>query len=340
MGDTIIKWFSDLTIWIGSITVLPGEGGLRASLRGAFRELVEWLLDSYRSFTPPGILGSAPIDHEKRIKSSEYENKMLDRLAERLSKHVGDDDSAYDTRDCEPSGDELSKDIQFYHYVLARECRNVQKELSASPPKEYKWAEWEYFLKLMGNEDDPVDFPGQDHPDILVPEPMKAPEHLLSDPAKTENRAGSQGNGAQSSSEDNDKASAFETAKTQQLDGNIDRKTSVAKQMTFKRRQVHKRKFKNPDDDFWVSWSWLSNQSPLMSRKSEAEWIMERLSAALERELNRSRKGYRRQPPISLKDARKRDRAKQEELDSESPDQRAVRAKEEESLEKAAKGEE
>jgi potassium channel subfamily K len=53
-------------------------------------------------------------------------------------------------------------------------------------------------------------------------------------------------------------------------------------------------------------WSWLSGQSPLMSSKSEAEWILDRLSAALERELDRQRKGRRRHPPISLRDVRRR----------------------------------
>jgi potassium channel subfamily K, other eukaryote len=332
MGDTIIKWFSDLTIWIGSITVLPGEAGLRASIKGALREFLQWISDSYKTFTPPGILGSAPIEHDPRMQSTDYENKMLDRLAERLSKHVAEDE-AHQTEDLEDSGDSLTRDIQFYHYVLARECRNVQKHLNVSPPKEYGWGEWEYFLKLMGNEDDPVDFPGQKQPDILVPEPMKAPEGLTSE------RSGSTyANAPQtSSSDDTDKVSAYETARSQQLDGNIDRRTSVAKHMSSKRQALRKRKLRNPDDDFWVSWSWLSNESPLMSRKCEAEWILERLSAALERELNRSRKGFKRKPPISLSDARKRSRGRQSSRDTAND---AERIKEEESLERAERGEE
>ena len=69
------------------------------------------------------------------------------------------------------------------------------------------------------------------------------------------------------------------------------------------RQQLRRKHRPNPDDELNVSWSWLSDESPLMSTKSEAEWILERLSAALERELNRQRKGYRRKPPISLRDA-------------------------------------
>lgn len=43
-----------------------------------------------------------------------------------------------------------------------------------------------------------------------------------------------------------------------------------------------------------------------MSSKSEAEWILDRLSAALERELHRQQRGRRQQPPIGLRDVRKK----------------------------------
>jgi potassium channel subfamily K len=43
-----------------------------------------------------------------------------------------------------------------------------------------------------------------------------------------------------------------------------------------------------------------------MSSKSEAEWILDRLSAALERELHRQQRGRRQQPPIGLRDVHKR----------------------------------
>jgi potassium channel subfamily K len=303
MGDTIIKAFSDITIWIGSVTVLPDEGGLRASLRTGIEEFSKWCRDSLKTFSPPGIFGAAPIEHEKRIPRSEYDNRMLDRLAERLGTHVHDDDVPY-TQQPDQSTDHLSKDIQFYNYVLARECRNLQKDLSASPAKQYSWGDWEYYLKLMGNEDDPVDFPGQQEPDILVPEPMRAPKNLASEGGGATNRPDSEGSGVVSGSDEKDLSSTEAPAKNQ-MDGNVERKTSVAQHNDARRKLSRKRRLKNPEDDSLVNWSWLSNESPLMGQKSEAEWILERLSAALERELNRQQKGYRRKPPISLKDARR-----------------------------------
>jgi potassium channel subfamily K, other eukaryote len=333
MGDTIIKWFSDITIWVGSITVLPGEGGLRASFKNAIQEFLKWGKDGVGSLTAPGVFGMAPMEHEMRMDRSEYETMMLDRLAERLNKHVGPADLHY-LHNPDAGVDDMDKDMQFYHYVLARECRNVQKDAFSNPGKEYSWAEWEYFLKLMGNEEDPEDFPGQEHPDILVPTPMRVPTGLHSN-AGGDPRPGSSGSVFPSGSDEKDASSSEEPAKSQ-VDGNVDRKTSVAHNNAQRRKRNHRRKRKNPDAEFLSDWSWLSDESPLMSRKSEAEWILERLSAALERELNRQRKGYRRQPPIGLKDARRKPGEKSQQQIGDSAEQE----KELQNLKKADKDEE
>ena len=75
MGDTIVKWFSDLTIWIGSLTVLPGESGFRSSVRGHVDDMTNWIREN---LTGPGILDFGPksTTHEKRVNRTEYENKM------------------------------------------------------------------------------------------------------------------------------------------------------------------------------------------------------------------------------------------------------------------------
>lgn len=271
MGDTVVKWFSDFTIWIGALTVLPQEGGVRSTLRGHVHELQTWVR---KCFTAPGTFGASPTKHEKRIDRTQYETDMLDRLSERLHKYV-------DTDERGQQGNEENQDTQFYHYVLARECRNVQKDLGASPPKKYRWSDWEYYLKLMGDEEDPEDYPGQRHPDILVPETMKAPDGLRSDLAQQKSH------GEEEFSSDGS------------YDGNVDRQTSMQHHSETGKGQANAR---GPTHD----WSWLSDSSPLMSSKSEAEWILERLSAALERELNRQRKGYKTKPPITLKDVKRK----------------------------------
>ena len=316
MGDTIVKWVSDATNFLGSVTVLPGEDGIRASIRQILKHLSSWFHDSIQGFSGPGIFGVAPITHEKRADETEYNNQMLDRLAQRLVSNVSDKADLGGGLEGDPNVDDLENDIQFYHYVLARECRNVQKDLNVSPPKNYSWADWEYFLKLMGNEDDPVDFPGQKQPDIMVPGPLRMPDSTGSDATMTYEGSSAENDekstqipatdGATESSGQQDERpdSSTNDPNLTSVDGNVDRQTSVLQHKDGKKpRRDHRPKHPDAEAEYLQDWSWLSNESPLMSSKSEPEWILERLSAALERELNRQRKGYRRKPPIGLKDA-------------------------------------
>ncbi|KAK5113187.1 hypothetical protein LTR85_011005 [Meristemomyces frigidus] len=315
MGDTVIKWISDLTVLVGSITVLPGEQGFRAGTKAVLQRILTTTKASLERFTPPGIFGDRPlgghsIKHEKRIDSSEHEKHMMDRLANRLTTHV-EEEELQEAKQAEKEEDDLERDIHFYHYVLARECRNVQKDLSATPPRQYAWQDWEYFLKLMGNEDDPQDYPGQKQPDILVPEALRM--------APSSGSAGSD---------------------QTMTDGAVDRETEMRewkeahdKHKKFRPHPERKNKRHLTTMDIY-DWSWLSDKSPLMGSRSETEWILERLSAALERELNRQRKGFKRQPPISMSDVKRR-KASAEKKHQDDP----IANKEVEELDKAAKSE-
>jgi potassium channel subfamily K, other eukaryote len=44
------------------------------------------------------------------------------------------------------------------------------------------------------------------------------------------------------------------------------------------------------DEEKTVKWSWIGNRSPLMGNKEEAEWVLERLTKTLERELEAMRR--------------------------------------------------
>lgn len=70
MGDTVIKAFRDLTIWIGSLTVLPGEHGPSSTLKVGLQRLKH------------GKLYKAEDDYESPEGASEQ--RLLDRLAEHV----------------------------------------------------------------------------------------------------------------------------------------------------------------------------------------------------------------------------------------------------------------
>jgi potassium channel subfamily K len=74
MGDTVIKAFRDLTIWIGSLTVLPDRDGPSSTLRIGLQRLKH------------GKLYKEGEDEEGGHESPEgaAEQRLLDRLAENV----------------------------------------------------------------------------------------------------------------------------------------------------------------------------------------------------------------------------------------------------------------
>ena len=275
-------WFSDFTIWVGSITVLPGEHGVRATAKSFLKRVTESARIATSKFTPPGIFGDVPkgvVKSGNSSSSEEHHNRLMDRLAERLEQHM-EKEELEEAQKAENEGDSLRRDIHFYHYVLSRECRNLQKDLSSSPPKKYTWQDWEYYLKLMGNDDiadDQGDGSGKD--EGLVPQILRP------------------------------------TPRSTGFDGIVDRETERREwEEAHERNKKHRKagKKRRPTALDLQDWSWLSNQSPLMGTKSEAEWILERLSTALERELNRQRKGLERKPPVGMADMKRTVRTKEE----------------------------
>lgn len=224
MGDTVIKAFRDLTIWVGSLTVLPDENGILRTLKTGVQQLKAGKV--YRDGKEGG----------KRLTGRGAEEQTIqDRLAE----HIEEDELAEAAKAGE-HGDNLERDIHFYHFVLAKELRQIMHDVEASPPKQYTYKEWKYYLRLLGQDEN--DASGHRKPRIHHDQKPKSEPDL-----------GTAGDG-----------------------GNNE-------------------------------WSWLGIRSPLMGNKTEAQWLLERLSATLEREMHlmRGPKAKREAPPISMADLRK-----------------------------------
>lgn len=301
MGDTIVKTFSDITVSVAAITVLPGEQGFRSGFKTLAKRLLNLTQNTFSDITMPGLFGDIPRQSQSKEHPATFDNLMRGRLAKRLAFHIRRDAGTTDD-------DGLSSDIKFYHYVLARESRVVQRDLSASPPKRYSWEDWEYFLKLIGNEENPISFVGK-KPANVVPSPSDtdSAQSSLDDTPSRNGQTANMKNGTET-----DIIASVRSAQTGQANSpgeNADKYHSTESekdQAKHLRKDHHHVTHHSRADDFLRSWSWLSKDSPLMSSKSEAEWILDRLSAALERELDRQRNGHQQQPPIGLRDVRKK----------------------------------
>lgn len=157
---------------------------------------------------------------------------------------------------------------------------------SGNPPVQYSWNEWEFFLLLIDNgaSDNEEQFPGQTIEDLLAPGPLQ--------------NTASPFEAGGAFDRHNDDSSQDHGEEKPDTDGLVDRETQRKDKWNT---TPHKRGFRRRHTaDPLGNWSWLDEASPLMSSKSESEWIADKLSAALVRELNRSRKGSRRKPPISM----------------------------------------
>ena len=136
MGNTVIKALKDFTIWVGSLTVLPDEEGLSAALKVGWTRIKTGKLDRGQK----SGLGNAPSNSNK--------THMQDRLAAYI-----EEEELGKAEEAEEHGDYLERDIRFYHYVLAKEVRHVMKDAENSPPKQYEYHEWEYYLRLIGQDE-------------------------------------------------------------------------------------------------------------------------------------------------------------------------------------------
>jgi potassium channel subfamily K len=152
MGDTVIKAFSNLTIWAGTITILPGEIGFKESLRQALHQITkggEVGSDELRMDRPPGFLPhSEKMDDIVNSKREELEKTFLDRMA----KHV-EDEELDEAEKASAEGKIEERDQHLYFYVLMRELRAVMQDVMADTSKKYSYRDWAWYLKLIGQDE-------------------------------------------------------------------------------------------------------------------------------------------------------------------------------------------
>ena len=218
MGDTVVKFIGDLTLYLGEFTVLPGDAPMRERMKRMAAKTTGGRLfgDALNFEEPPGLAGfGEKSDSEKGTKGAE----AADLLASQV-----EDEELKEARQANIKGDKLREDIHTYHFLLIKEFRNVLKHLKESPPRKYDYEEWAWFLKLMGEDE------------------SHSASHRTA-PVKVKNNT--------------DGKPDMQQAQTDDMEGGL--------------RQ----------------WSWLGNRSPLMGDSEEAEWVLERLSMTLEKELKK-----------------------------------------------------
>ncbi|KAK5017543.1 hypothetical protein LTR16_005878 [Cryomyces antarcticus] len=169
MGDTVVKAFNDVTIWIGSMAVLPAEDCGRRTFKPSKSLLVRFFLG--RRLQPNRASGSQPRIPEKReaqrIKKFDRDNMILDGIIHNLE----EEKVPQDGKEEEEGGRWQDREVRFYHYLLVRELCSVMKDIQVVPAKEYSYEEWAWYLQLLGHDEYASPQRRPNGNDNLAPEP-------------------------------------------------------------------------------------------------------------------------------------------------------------------------
>lgn len=248
MGDTVVKIIKDLTIYLGELTILPSdESSVRESLRYGLAKISGGRVgkqgvikgDSDVKEKPPGLANLPNDDLQRSTKQSDLEAAQL----------VPDDWRTVEKKD---EQEEMPREAKAppaegheHRHLLISEIKKMYAHVNTTPPKQFTYDEWAYFLRLLGEDE-------HDH-HYHRRAPIKVSKaHTTS--------------GATRSDSSTTSASAAVAHPDQ---GDPSSHGPATERKSIK------------------EWSWLGNRSPLMDEMDEAEWILKRLFAVLERELRK-----------------------------------------------------
>jgi len=295
-GDTIVRFIREATDQIATITILPGERGFKDGLKHVLRMLSFGALFKQDAEEPSwGFLDDAAnpnasddggdSDDDDNQSELDVETPGTETARAKSDKERRDQESPAtsssnppDPRNPRRPGlsppttssspaktPELCRTTSMprqglpkaipssepeYHLTLIQEIGRVTQHLKSRPPRKYTFQEWAWYLRLIGEDEGDA----QGHGAVMATKKRHSCHHYVE---RGETTGGDQG----------------------EVGGRL-----------AKRRQEKCAKGKVCSDGSKVgedekSWSWVGAGSPLMSSQEEAEWILEKLTARLEREL-------------------------------------------------------
>jgi len=145
MGDTIVKGIRDATLWVGNFTVLPGEKGVKNTLKELARKLSRGKIFNDKQ-------ANRHVEGEHEASNNNDPESAARRVAGgRASRETTK------AKQKEGKNHELPKSKSHYHHLLIKEISKVTKHLDSTPPREYTFDEWVWYLKLIGEDESSVE---------------------------------------------------------------------------------------------------------------------------------------------------------------------------------------
>ncbi|KPI44668.1 Outward-rectifier potassium channel TOK1 [Cyphellophora attinorum] len=263
MGDTVVKWVKDVTIWVGEVTVLPSSestildrlkyGALKAIFgKRVARERHTQRISARQGrdedteagenvAQPPGrILGLKQL--RKRHKQDKQKSRDTMDPNERLAADYAEEEGN-EEEDAKQHGNKVAEDEHHLRRQLLEEIRKVYADSNAAEPKQYTYDEWVYYIALLGQDEGDSKYHRQ--------------------PNAADDAPGSHSGKGHASGPDSPTS-----PKSQRHMASLDDDGPL------------------PDPESF-QWSWVGQRSPLMNEKSEPEWLLDRLFRKLEASLQK-----------------------------------------------------
>ncbi|GAW26403.1 putative ion channel protein [Rosellinia necatrix] len=253
-GDTIVKGIRDATVLLGNITILPGERGYKMDIKHFLSRLSLGVLFSEDTIEelPPGFLGAA------RPRPEENNEDEEESIGDQSHSEAG-----------------FSNGLSKLHGSKAKPRQPKKKGTEVSDgqgiPKELPKTRAEYHL-------------------MLIDEISRVSKHLQhSPPRKYTYREWAWY--LRLIGEDESNATTHgkpRSKKPPSTDGGnkplqpVDQSPHAS---SVAGNQQRRREQQQQQQD-WPKWSWVGHRSPLMDTRSEAEWILDKLSQKLRQELH------------------------------------------------------
>jgi potassium channel subfamily K len=138
ISDTLIRFMRDVTVFLGEITILPGDQSFRTRVKGLMH--TSWIDKWIRETT-----GEKPT---KEAISDVEANNDDDRNTVEVEEHNKEESARR-------RGDISAENLHHYHYLLFREVRRMMEYATSNMSKEFDYLEWEYYLGLISGKDKP-----------------------------------------------------------------------------------------------------------------------------------------------------------------------------------------
>jgi potassium channel subfamily K len=146
IGDTLIRFIRDMTLFIGEITILPGDQSFVDKIKDLYHtSLIGWWLEE-----TTGEKTSSPKDKT----STATGNANNSAGPNNVSGHLEAEEQEKE-KHAHQQGDIVAENIHHYNYLLFREVRKMIDYASNHPTRQFDYLEWEYYLGLIAGKNKP-----------------------------------------------------------------------------------------------------------------------------------------------------------------------------------------